>query len=229
MPHGGARPGAGHPPTNFYAPIDYLNGQPVSIMDRVEEALRQGAFLHDAAARIGQPVEQLREWRKIGVRVGRALIAGTKRLHDLTVHERQCGELALRMERAEAEGRMHLLALAQRQARGGLKRTEVTSKVVGSTLNADGQLTGGTVTEHTIREITAPPDSNMITWLLGHRWPEDFGRNRVELTGPEGAAVRVELSAGDKLRSLIQDVRDSTSEADDEVAAVAGNGNGHHA
>lgn len=215
MPHGGARPGAGQPATNLNTPIDFDgNGRPTSIHERVVETIRNGAFIHDAAARVGFPVETLRDWRKVGQRALRDIVQGRRRSHELTFHERQCAKLARAMGQAEADAKMAMLARLGQLA-AGMKRTETTIRTDAS----------GAMIEQTVREITAVPDGRVITWWLTHRHPDDFGRQHVELSGPEGGPIPVSVqSTADKLRDVIESVRES--KADDEPDTVAA-GNGH--
>ena len=148
---------------------------PVTVADRVEETIRQGAFLHDAAARVGVSVETLRRWITTGNGAAADLLAGRTRLSAMTRHQRRCMDLAERVERAEADAKVALTGKAMEIARGGYVRTETSTKTV-----------GGTITEVTTREIEAGPDSHALTWMLAHRWPEDFGRTRLEVTGAGG-------------------------------------------
>jgi transposase-like protein len=229
---GGARPGAGAPPTNLRKVIAHrtVDGVEVgiTIIDRVEETLRQGAFVKDAAARVGVSVETLRRWQSTGVRIRAELAERTadgdpkKDPTDLSPHERNCVELATRMDVAEAEARTALLVLGQQMARGGRERVEVTVKV-----NAQGQ-----VLERTERTTTTEPDARMIQWILSHRWREDFGP-RVEVTGADGGPVLVDATPiAERLRADLADVKAkreaSSRDAVEEALAAAGtNGNGH--
>jgi hypothetical protein len=201
----------------------------VTVMERVEETLRQGAFVKDAAARVGVAVETLRRWQATGVRKRADLMAlgpdGRPKLQpsDLTAHERNCVELADRMDRAEAEARTALLVLGQRLARGGVERVERTVKMDPA----------GNVTETIERTTTTEADPRMIQWLLSHRWRDDFG-SRVEVTGADGGAVVIDAEpVAAKLRGLIDQVRanraDSTPEALEAAMAAGANGTNGHA
>jgi transposase-like protein len=169
-----------------------MTQRPMSALDIVEEAIRAGAFIHDAAARVGVHVETLRDWRRLGVNATRQVAQGLKRRSDLSKRERQYAELAYRMEKAEADARLLLLGTMQRVAQGGITAVETVEKVDAT----------GNVLERTTRRSETLPDQKAAAWLLGHRWPEDF-HGRQELTGPEGGPVHVETtSALDKLRNL---------------------------
>ncbi len=189
----------------------------VNLIDRVEEALRAGAFVKDAAARIGVDKSRLWEWQKTGVRAQRDLLTGVRRHSDLSRHEKQCAELAARMESAEAEARLQLLALGQKLAQGGFVRREVTKKV-----NATGQ-----VLETTTKESVADPEPRMIQWLLSRRWPEDFNRNTIELTGADGAPLIDGKAVAVRLAEEIAAARANRAATEPEQLAGT-NGNGHH-
>lgn len=217
----------GRPPTNLRAVVAYRasadGGQvPLTVMDVVEETIRTGGFIKDAAARVGVTVHVLREWRRIGNRCLRDVLDGAKRRSQLSRHERLCCELATKMDKAEAEARVLLLGKAQRLAQGGLTRTETTERRDAS----------GAVVERTERQIELLPDSGMIQWLLSHRWRDDFGRQAVEVSGPDGGPVQLE-SAGivERLREALAGVRENQAETTPEAieSALAAKGNGHRA
>jgi len=199
----------------------------VTIADRIEETLRQGGFLHDAAARAGMTVETLRTVRRKGVQLRAKVLADPEAWRAMSGAERSYAEMAERMERAEADARTALLALSQSLARGGRTRTETTRRVDRN----------GRTLEVTEKVFTAEPDGRMIQWLLSHRWPEDFGRTRIEVSGPGGGAVEVDTTP---IRAKVEAYLDkigasaaaSTRDALEEAAA-SGNGksptgNGHH-
>lgn len=202
---GGRRAGAGRPPVDLYAVCDYRtmpdgSRQPVTYMERIVETMRLGGFLHDAAARIGIETGTIRSWRKQGARAIADVAEGRKRRSHLTKKERQRAEMAALMDEAETEARLNLLALAAKTAQGGHKRTETTTKHVA----AAGGLPA--LVETTQREIVEAPNPGMIQWLLGHRWPEDFNRQRVEVTGKEGGPINIDAagSALDRLRAAVE-------------------------
>lgn len=232
---GGARPGAGNPGINIDRVIRYdeVNGEQVgrSIADIVVETMAVGGFLHDAAAKVGYPVETLREWRKLGAHCLAAILAGTKRRSEMTAHQKRCMELVHRMDKAEAEARTSLLALARGVATGGLIRTETTVKTITPTV--EGKAASEPVeVERVTRTIEAAPDGHMLGWLLSHRWPADFGRTRVEVTGEGGGPVRVDARPIiDVITQHLADIRTARDETDPARldALVAGNGNGSHA
>lgn len=228
--HGGRRPGAGAIPRDLHAIIDYrrvthadgtVEQVPVTYMDRVLEAISLGGFLHDAAARIGVTVETLRDWRRQGTKAIADVAGGRKRRSHLTKRERQYAELAQGMETAEAEARLRLLGLGHRLANGGATRTETTVETIAPQ--------GGTpqLVRTTERTLIAEPDARMITWLLGHRWPADFGTTRTELVGPDGGPVHVAAPALDQLRDAIERARQPTPNGRNPQPTPPNGTNGH--
>ena len=211
MPEPAARRPAGAIPRDLDEVIDYrpvrnadgvVEQHPVTYMDRLVEAVQLGGFLHDAAARVGVTVETLREWRKLGAAANADVLAGKKRRSHLTKRVRQYALLAQRLETAEAEARLKLLGLGQRLAQGGYERTKTITRTIAAT-GGQPQLV-----ETTTEVATAEPDPRMITWLLGHRWPADFNRTRVELTGAGGGPIRTDpRSALDQLRAAVETAR----------------------
>lgn len=178
----------------------------VTVMDRVEETIRQGCFLHDAAARVGVSIETLRRWITNGNAAAADLLAGRRRLSGMTAHEKRCIELADRVERAEAEAKLVLTGTAMKVARGGFKRIETTRRA-----------TGTGPPEVTVKEVEVGPDSHMLSWMLAHRFPADFG-NRLEVTGAGGGPVRVDAGpALERLREALEATRAN-------LTGVSGNG-----
>jgi hypothetical protein len=228
--HGGRRPGAGAIPRDLDATIDYrpvrnpqtgsVEQRPMSAMDIIEEAIRAGAFLHDAAARVGVTVETLRDWRKQGVNALRQVAQGTRRRSDLSRRVRQYAELAHRMDKAEADARLLMLGTMTRVAQGGIVATETVTKVDPS----------GNVLETVTKRSETLPDSKAAAWMLQHRWPGDF-HGRTEITGPEGGPVQVDTTdALTRLRNLANRAQkhpQNGHETTPQPAEVATNGANH--
>lgn len=204
----------GRPPHDPYDVIDYLVHEtddgvervPVRVIDRIVDALRGNAFKHDAAARAGISTETLRAWQAKGNRALIELLAGRKRRSDFEVHTLRCMELATEIERAEAEARSALLEVTTRVAMGGVERRKTVER-----RDAEGNLQD--ITEHTEHTL---PDTRTLTWLLTHRYREEFS-DRLELTGPGGGPVELNVSARDRLIEAIQGVRERSAIEVDEV------------
>lgn len=232
MPTGGRRPGAGRPPTNLDAIIEEIPEQitdrgviparQLTVADAIVDTIAGRGFLHDAAARVGVAVETVREWRKLGARINADLYAGKRTLSTLKAHERRCATLATRMAQADSEARMTLLAIADQIASGGLEVTETVTKAV--QVNEGEPL----ITEITTRRSSTLPNAGMITWLLGHRWPADFNRTRVEVSGPDGSAVPIDTtSALERLGAKLDEIDRANTDTAQHAGNTANAGNGH--
>jgi len=234
---GGARPGAGGPPTNLRAIVRYVevDGEQVgqNVIDAVAAELREGAFLHDAGPMVGVTVETLRRWRSVGVKCLTEITEGRKRRSEMSTHERNCMELAGKMQLAEAEARARLRGAANALAYGGGTRTETTVKLLQPVDDA-GKPKGDPVElERTERTIEAAPDPGMVRWLMSARWPEDYGRTRVEHTGEGGGPIVVDARpAIERIAEHLAGIRAAREESAPERLSAAlsgngGNGNGH--
>lgn len=220
-----ARAGAGAPPTDLRQVIGNGPRGDETVIDRVEGVLRLGGFMKDAAARCGVSIETLRRWIALGNRCARELNDPDGRtLSRMKKHERDCVDLARRVEAAEADSRMGMLLLVHKEAVGGYEKVETVERV-----NAAGQ-----VVETTRKTSTAAPNGSMATWWLMHRHPEDFARTRVEVTGAGGGPVEVNVTnVVDKLKERLAEVRSMAAGSDPAsieaaiAAAASGHGNGN--
>ena len=171
------------------------------VIDRIEETLRSNGPQHDAASRAGITPETLRWWREKGTRAQADLLAGRRRHADLDRHTKRCVELVARIEAAEAEARMLLLGNLASLAQGGIQTVRTVERV-----SPDGE-----VIEATVETRELPPDPRAATWLLTHRYQDDFAP-RVEITGAGGGPV--EVSIRDQLLGAIAAVRDRSTALD---------------
>lgn len=217
---GGHREGAGRHPTNLHQVIETVPAREtadgveparqLTVIDAIVDTIEGMGFLHDAAARVGVVVETVREWRKVGVRANADIHQKRRTWSKLSAHEQRCAELATRMAGADATARMRLLDIARGLAVGGAEVVETTTKAV--QVNEGDPL----ITEITTRTSRTLPSPATVTWLLQHRWPADFARTRLEVSGPDGGAIPIDTtSARDRMRNAL-----------DELAANA-TGNGH--
>lgn len=221
--HGGRREGAGRKHQSLHDICDYRKlpsgeQQPVTVMERLEEAIRAGGFLHDAAARVGITVETLRDWRKQGVKAARDVANGHRRRSELRKHEIEYAELAARLERAESDARLQLLAVGRNLALGGIETRKTVRR---RTIPRRGQ---AAVIEETEETAATLPDGAMVRWLLSHRWPEDFA-GRVELTGPHGGPMQVDTTpALEKLRDILNQTAENNTKTPIETPVHDTNG-----
>lgn len=221
------RPTAGQPSVDLEAIAGYLDVDgtmtPITVADQVVEVLAAGGFEKDAAARAGVDKTTLRGWVATGSRARRQVLAGERRAHDLTEHEGQCVRLLARVEKAEADARTMLTATAARVAQGGIVSTERTRKT-----DADGQVSETVTTRETL------PDGRLALQMLAQRWPAEWGRNRIEITGADGGPVTVDAAPiRDMIAQRLAAIRERTEAATPEslglaVAPNGSNGNGSH-
>lgn len=225
------RPSAGQPPVDLEAVAGYLDidgvRTPTTVADQVVEALAAGAFEKDAAARAGVDKTTLRNWIAAGARARRQVLQGDRRAHDLTDHEAQCVRLLVRVEEAEASARTMLAATAARVAQGGIEAKETTRR-----MEPDGRVTETVTVRKTL------PDGRLALQILAQRWPAEWGRNRVELTGADGGPVLVDAAPiRDMVAARLDAIRERTAAASPEALGLtaapngSGNGNGsngHH-
>lgn len=199
-------------------PDGVIPARQLTVIDAIVDTIEGMGFLHDAAARVGVAVETVREWRKLGARANADLYSGRRKRGELQAHEKRCAELAARLAQADANARMRLLGIARDVAAGGLETVETVTRAV--------QVNEGEprITEITTRRTSSLPNAGMVTWLLGHRWPGDFNRTRVEVSGPDGGPVPVDTtSARDRLNAKLDEIARSAGTAPDPTPA----GNGH--
>lgn len=187
--------------------IDQRDGGEVQVtrLDRIIETFRVGGTIADAAARAGVARQCLYDWQRKGVRVRAELIAGTKRDAELTADDLDYLAYVEAVEKAESEGKLLLLGLNDRLARGGIPLTTTTVKT-----DATGNVVERTEkTEHTL------PDGAAIRWALQCRWPDEFQpRQKVELAGQvaiEGQPADRAADLAESLRAYLDGIEDATT------------------
>lgn len=181
----------------------------ITAIDRVYETFQLGGSIEDAASRIGVSRQTLYNWQRRAVQLQKALIAGATTLEKLTDEDREHLRFLDGVERGRADGKLLLLGLNDRLARGGIPITTVTTRV-------DAQ---GNVVERTTKIEETVPDGAAIRWRLERSFPREFGR-RVEVTGADGGPL--EVSSGDRAEQLAGMLRaflDGRADAQREAAA----------
>jgi hypothetical protein len=110
---------------------------------------------------------------------------------------------------AEARGQAHLLAILEGECRGGAQVTTVVERYNGN----------GDLIERQTKTETARPDAASIRWRLERRYPELWGRQRIEVTGPDGGPVEVTgAERADRLAAALTQVRSALSDNGHEPA-----------
>jgi transposase-like protein len=183
------------------------DGTPITVYDRVEETLRIGGYIEDAAARCGIAASTFYKWRREGERLQQAIEAGVTSQTKLTATEKDCLRFAETVAKAQAEGELLLLGQLERLARGGIEQTTTTVKVDG-----DGnEIERTTKTSHTLPNVAA------ITWRLEKAHPHKWGRHRVEITGADGGPIQVSEdraeTLADRLEAYLAGVTDTAKGA----------------
>lgn len=167
----------------------------ITVLDRVYETFQLGGSIEDAASRVGVARQTFYDWQRRGARLQKALIAGTTTEAQLDDEARDYLRFLDGVERGRADGKLLLLGLNDRLARGGIPITTTTTRV-------DAQ---GNVLERTTKVEETLPDGAAIRWRLERSFPLEFGR-RVALTGPDGGPVQ--LSTQDRAEQIAGQARD---------------------
>lgn len=149
----------------------------ITVGDRIVQLLNQGNYLETAARSVGIHRDTLFGWLEVAREARHATGRKTK-------HQQECIAFSDAVEQAQGEAEAKDLVLLEGLARGGLElRTQVVRE------SADGQVVG----RETRTEVTLP-DHRVIEWRLERRFPDRWGRRRMELTGPDGGPVQVEIT-----------------------------------
>lgn len=185
----------------------------VTAAERIVEALRIGEYVETAAALANVDKTTVYEWLKVGAHAHDLVGRQGATLKSLTQHQRDCMEFSNAVAEAQAAARVEDVATLAEVATGGRQIVTTTTK-----RNAQGE-----VIEHTTKVETAQPNVAALTWRLERRWPDDWGRRRIELSGPDGEAIPVEVRASSLVAALRQhkgqqDAIDTTATETDDRA-----------
>ena len=166
----------------------------VTAGERIIEVLRLGEYVETAAAIADVDKTTIYEWLKVGATAHDLVARQGRTLKSLTQHQRDCMKFSHAVAQAQALARADDVATTLQLARGG---HQIVSTVIKR--DKDGQ-----VLEHVTRTETAQPDGAMLRWRLERRFPEDWGRRRIEISGPDGEAIPVEVRAKSLVAALRQ-------------------------
>lgn len=166
----------------------------VTAGQRIIEALQIGEYVETAAALAGVDKTTVYEWLKVGANAHDLVARQGRTLKSLSEHQRNCMEFSHAVAEAQAIARTNDVAALAELGRGG-------RQIVTTTTKRDPE---GKVLEHTTRTETAQPDARVLMWRLERRWPEDWGRRRIEISGPDGEAIPVEVRAASLVEALRQ-------------------------
>jgi hypothetical protein len=183
-------------PTRIHDIIGHTDtGDPITVGDRIISAIRAGNYIETAAAFAGVNKDTIYHWLREGARARarlEAALADGNTSVDVTDNERAWMEFSDAVAQAQAAAEVDDVARLASLARGGLTATTVVEK-----RDADGRLI-----ERTERTETTIPDAATIRWRLERRHPDRWGRQHVEVTGPEGGPI--ELSVAEKREALAE-------------------------
>lgn len=166
-------------PTKIDQPLDYGAGT-TTVSERILGMLRQGNYLETAAAAAGVHKDTVYEWLKIGA-------AAATKLHrheKLTAHERRCWDFADAVGRAQSQAEVDDVVALDGLAQGRVRQVTVVK------VNAEG-----VELERSERVELDGPDASVLQWRLERRFPDRWGRKRLELTGADGGPIGVDLGA----------------------------------
>lgn len=168
------------------------DGKRITAGERIVEALRIGEYVETAAALANVDKTTVYEWLKVGANAHDLVNRQGRTLKSLTKHQLDCMEFSHAVAQAQAAARVEDVATLAEVAQGGRQIVTTTTK-----RNAEGE-----VIEHTTRTETAQPNVAALTWRLERRWPEEWGRRRVEVSGPDGDPIPVEVRAQSLVAAL---------------------------
>lgn len=157
-------------------------GDPVTVFDRIVSMCRLGLPFEQACAATGVPRVTAFDWQKAGAKAARDVLNHRRKQAQLTIHEERCWAFNDAVDQARATAALDRLAIVDQLARGGQLVETITRKV-----GPDGT----TLLEETTKQEWRQPNLNAATWLLEKGFPEQFGRQRIEVSGPDGGPIEV--------------------------------------
>jgi hypothetical protein len=171
---------------------DPETGRPTRITaaQRIIEVLRIGEYVETAAAIAGVDKTTIYEWLRIGAAATDMVHRQGKRPAELTSHQRRCMEFSHAVDEAQALARTDDVAALAELGQGG-------RQIVTTTTKRDAE---GKVLEHVTRTETAQPNAAVLMWRLERRHPggketPGWGRKPLEISGPDGEPIPVEVRA----------------------------------
>lgn len=158
------------------------DGREVTVRDRILDAITAGNYIECAAALAGIHKDTFYEWLKVGAQASADLHSGRRTEADLTEHDHDCRSFSDAVVEAQARSEARDVAQLAELARGG-------RKIESSTVKKDA---AGNVVETTTRTEVAEPSAAVLQWRLERRFPDKWGRRRIEVSGPDGEPIPVE-------------------------------------
>lgn len=165
------------------------DGTKVLIWQAVVAQLAVQPFIEVAAGACGISKDTIYEWLKRGAH---AMQLAAKDGKPIPKAEQVYAEFSDAAYRAQHQLNSQNMELIHRLAEGGLKVETVTVEVDGD----------GNEVKRTTKTETTLPDLKALTWTQEHAFPALYGRVRVEVSGPEGEPIPVEIRTAQLLERL---------------------------
>lgn len=164
------------------------------VVSTIVDALLQGHYQETAAVLAGISDSTFQNWKARGVDARKQLEADPTA--ELPPAEVPFLEFLAVVEEARAHAEGHYLRTVRTMAEGGVvKRTYTDPK------------TGEEVVEFFQPSVPA------ATWWLERSFPHRWGRRPVEVSGPDGGAIEVNVTARERLASRIEEMAERAADA----------------
>lgn len=173
-------------------------GRPPSLTPDVAATIvrymRMGAYIETAAAAAGRSKVTLYEWMKTGARA-------REKGRRVTAHEQACIDFLNAVDTALAESELEDVSKIATLAQGGRQVTTVREKV--QVVDGPNGSKIEQVVERTTNTETLAPSLAALTWRLERRFPDKYGRQRIEVTGADGGPL--EFTVEERASALAQE------------------------
>lgn len=168
---------------------------------RIVDAILEGNYQETAAVLGGISESTFHNWKARGMDARKQI--EDPNASDLPASEVPYLEFLVAVETARAQAEQGFVRTVKKIADGAAVKA----------VHEDED--GGTVTEY------HPPNHNAATWWLERSFPNRWGRRPVEISGPEGSPVSIEITARESLAQKIEAMASRAAEAgtDDDQAA----------
>jgi transposase len=166
-------------PTKIDQVITRRDGSKVPITEVIVQAVRAGNYVETAAALAGVSKDTVYHWLREGAR------ASTKTTR-LTPFERHAVTFSDAVAQAEAESESGDVGVLTSLAQGVTRVERIVVDQEGNEIS------------RTVLAERVPPNDRVLMWRLERRFGARWGRQRVELSGPDGGPVEVEATITDQ-------------------------------
>lgn len=198
-------------PTKLGQVLREEGGERITVADEIIERVRGGASNVDAAVSVGIARSTLQDWLREGARHASRRLNGER----LTRKEAGLADFSDREAQAVAEWKV------EQEIQLGILSSGRERRIVTEKRDAAGNLI-----EKTERTEGLEPDLRAITWRLERRFPEQYGANKLEISGPDGGPIPVSVreQAAKTLGTLAERLAESAEAVAGAAAAAEGEG-----